>query len=150
VPDVWYLAGGMTGHKDENRPAFDRIARKLRAEGYEVVNPAYLVQERGLPHHLCMAICMPHVVAPTTTGIVVVNEPDQSAWLKSIGAKAEIYTAMLLKKPVMMYDDEPSLRFALSDRYIHMGPLFVETERSHTLPNGGGLEPTGPEVISNG
>lgn len=35
-----YLAGGMTGYKDFNFPAFDAAAAKLRAEGHNVFSPA--------------------------------------------------------------------------------------------------------------
>lgn len=35
-----YLAGPMTGHPDLNFPAFHAEAARLRALGFEVVNPA--------------------------------------------------------------------------------------------------------------
>lgn len=35
-----YVAGPMTGYKDHNFPAFDAAARKLRAAGFDVENPA--------------------------------------------------------------------------------------------------------------
>ena len=35
-----YISGGMSGFKEFNYPKFDRIAKQLRAKGYEVVNPA--------------------------------------------------------------------------------------------------------------
>jgi len=35
-----YLAGPMRGYKGYNFPAFDEAARKLRAQGHEVFNPA--------------------------------------------------------------------------------------------------------------
>lgn len=37
-----YLAGPMTGHPDLNFPLFHAQAARLRAAGYEVVNPAEL------------------------------------------------------------------------------------------------------------
>jgi hypothetical protein len=36
----WYLAGPMSGIKDDNFPAFFAAAERLRAEGLIVVNPA--------------------------------------------------------------------------------------------------------------
>ena len=39
---ILYLSGPMTGRKDFNRPAFDRAAKKLREQGYAVINPAEL------------------------------------------------------------------------------------------------------------
>lgn len=35
----YYLAGPMTGIKDYNFPEFDRVARKLRAQGNLVLSP---------------------------------------------------------------------------------------------------------------
>jgi hypothetical protein len=35
-----YIAGPMSGYPDMNFPAFDKKAEELRAQGYEVVNPA--------------------------------------------------------------------------------------------------------------
>jgi hypothetical protein len=35
-----YVAGPMTGIKDFNYPAFNAVAEDLRAQGYEVENPA--------------------------------------------------------------------------------------------------------------
>lgn len=37
-----YIAGPMTGLPDFNRPAFCKAAEELRAQGYEVANPAEL------------------------------------------------------------------------------------------------------------
>ena len=37
-----YLSGCMTGCPDHNRPAFDAAAKRLRAQGHFVINPAEL------------------------------------------------------------------------------------------------------------
>lgn len=37
-----YIAGPMTGYPQFNIPSFDQAARRLRADGYEVVSPAEL------------------------------------------------------------------------------------------------------------
>ena len=34
-----YVSGGMTGYKDFNYPKFNKITKKLRELGYNVVNP---------------------------------------------------------------------------------------------------------------
>ena len=42
-----YIAGPMSGYPDMNGPAFDKKADELRAQGYEVVNPASRVRFAG-------------------------------------------------------------------------------------------------------
>jgi len=44
-----YLCGPMTGIKDFNYPAFNAEAVRLRALGYEVVNPAEVVTDKSTP-----------------------------------------------------------------------------------------------------
>jgi hypothetical protein len=41
-----YLSGPMTGIPENNFPAFHMWAERLRADGYDVVNPAE-IQEAG-------------------------------------------------------------------------------------------------------
>lgn len=43
-----YVCGPMTGYVDFNRPAFHRAAAHLRAQGYEVVNPAELDENENV------------------------------------------------------------------------------------------------------
>ena len=43
-----YIAGAMRGHPEYNFPAFDAAASRLRAQGYEVVNPAEMSREVGV------------------------------------------------------------------------------------------------------
>lgn len=42
-----YLAGPMTGYPDLNFPLFDAEAKRLRAKGHEVVNPAEVKLHEG-------------------------------------------------------------------------------------------------------
>lgn len=42
-----YIAGPMSGYADFNHPAFHAKAAELRAEGYEVINPAEFDAEIG-------------------------------------------------------------------------------------------------------
>ena len=45
-----YIAGPMTGYVEHNFPAFKAAAARLRALGYQVVNPAELDEPLGLSH----------------------------------------------------------------------------------------------------
>lgn len=49
-----YLSGPMTSMPELNFPAFNRAARALRREGYEVVNPAEINVGTTLDWHACM------------------------------------------------------------------------------------------------
>ncbi len=44
-----YVSGPMSGYVDFNRPAFHAAASRLRAKGYDVVNPAELDETHPLP-----------------------------------------------------------------------------------------------------
>lgn len=46
-----YLSGPMTGLPDHNYPAFNAEAARLRALGYDIVNPAELKPEGNEWHH---------------------------------------------------------------------------------------------------
>lgn len=43
-----YTAGPMRGRQGYNFPAFDAAAARLRAQGYDVVNPAEMIREVGV------------------------------------------------------------------------------------------------------
>lgn len=40
VPEVVYISGPMRGYPEHNYPLFNAVAKSLRENGYEVVNPA--------------------------------------------------------------------------------------------------------------
>jgi len=79
-----YIAGPMTGLKDFNRSAFNDAEKKLRAAGYEVLNPAR--QPDGLDRREYMR-----------RGVADVLEADGIAtlwdWVNSKGAFAEVALA---------------------------------------------------------
>ncbi|WIF69705.1 DUF4406 domain-containing protein [Metapseudomonas otitidis] len=76
-----YLSGPMTGLPDENRPAFNAEAARLRALGYEVVNPAEL-NEPDDPR----AVCMRRDIQALMTCDAVAMLPG---WTSSHGATLE-------------------------------------------------------------
>lgn len=49
-----YVAGPMTGIPDLNFPRFHAEARRLRAEGHEVINPAEINPDQGARWEDCM------------------------------------------------------------------------------------------------
>jgi hypothetical protein len=45
----FYLSGPMSGIPESNFPAFQEAAHRLREMGYEVISPAEINSEQGLP-----------------------------------------------------------------------------------------------------
>lgn len=48
MPNKVYVSGAMTGIADYNHPAFNAKAAELRAQGFDVINPAEHDAEIGL------------------------------------------------------------------------------------------------------
>jgi hypothetical protein len=57
-----YLAGPMTGYLDLNFPAFHAEAARLRALGFEIVNPAELNEGNDGDWLACMRVDIAHAV----------------------------------------------------------------------------------------
>ncbi|MDB5822199.1 MAG: hypothetical protein JWR21_903 [Herminiimonas sp.] len=90
-----YLAGAMTGHPDLNFPAFHAAAAKLRAAGFEVVNPAEIKGADELVAYAAMTPaemsaywqkCMRADIAALVTCDAIALLPG---WEKSKGATLE-------------------------------------------------------------
>lgn len=92
-----YIAGPMSGYPDYNFATFNEAAKRLRAAGYEVVNPAEMdggdtsqswgyYLKRDLPQLLsCDAVAL------------------LPGWERSRGAKLEVQTAKAVGMPVYIY-----------------------------------------------
>ena len=89
-----YLSGPMSGLPDSNVPLFNAEAARLRARGYEVVNPA----ENGLPPDSAWVMHMRVDIAAMMTCDELVYLPGV---VESRGACLEITLAMRLGMPVM-------------------------------------------------
>lgn len=87
-----YLSGPMTGHPDFNYPAFMDAAARLRAAGFDVVNPA----ENGLPAHAEWHQHMRVDIAELMRCDGLVTLPG---WEKSRGARLEHDIATRLDMP---------------------------------------------------
>lgn len=97
-----YIAGPMTGLPDNNYPAFDKAAARLRALGHEVLNPA----ENPVPACGTWAGYMRMALAQLVQCECVVLLPD---WSESKGALAERYVAGLLEMDVVHFCDSAVL-----------------------------------------
>ena len=90
-----YVAGPMTGKPDLNFPAFNAEARRLRAEGWEVVNPAEINPDHGKP----WAECMRSDIAELVTCEAISLLPG---WEDSRGATLEHHIAQKLGLRVLL------------------------------------------------
>jgi hypothetical protein len=93
-----YLAGPMTGIEDYNYPAFHQAAAELRAQGFEVLNPAeHFGGDQSLPYETYMR-----------GAIQAVLEADMiytlPGWQQSRGARMEMLLAQRLGIPHLNVD----------------------------------------------
>jgi Domain of unknown function (DUF4406) len=96
-----YIAGPMTGLPQNNFPAFDEAARRLREQGYEVVSPAELddpadrdLALKDLPATKTWGDFLARdvkLIADTGIGAIVLLP----GWDKSRGARLEATVGML-------------------------------------------------------
>lgn len=103
-----YIAGPMTGCKDYNFPAFRAAAARLRAAGYEVVNPVEIVESLG------------GAIAYEASAAVRAKVHDEEAmaiasssifymlrgWERSKGTKAELRAALSYGLELMLEGNE--------------------------------------------
>jgi hypothetical protein len=89
-----YVAGPMTGIADFNYPAFNAVADQLRAQGYEVENPA----DHGIVEGAQWADYMAYDLTRLGLCGMIALLPD---WEKSQGARLEVLIAEKLGMTVV-------------------------------------------------
>lgn len=91
-----YLSGPMSGLPDNNFPAFDAAAERLRTIGYSVVNPAEL--SRGMDHVILIhgrePACWHNYMAQAIVAMQTVDAIHYlPGWQNSYGARIEAIVA---------------------------------------------------------
>lgn len=81
---VVYIAGPMTGKPDGNRAAFYAAEKRLRSEGFIVLNPAILPD--GLEHHQYMVMTLAMLEQADAIWLL-------DGWEHSTGARQEVIRA---------------------------------------------------------
>lgn len=96
---IIYLAGQMRGKENLNFDAFAEYAKKLRDQGYVVINPAEKVNGyKDLPREWFMQYSAQQIILADAVALM-------PSWEDSPGAKIEAWFAQQLGKPVVDADD---------------------------------------------
>lgn len=90
-----YVAGPMSGHPENNYPAFNDNTSALRGAGYGVVNPAEFSVPSGVRVHYVDLIREDLRQMLDCHGVAVLD-----GWWESHGARNEVNVAGMLKMPV--------------------------------------------------
>ena len=82
-----YISGPMTGLPEKNFPAFNAEANRLRALGFDVVNPVDVTpNEAELTWHECMRSDLAALLTCDTLALL-------DGWQQSSGAHLEMHVA---------------------------------------------------------
>ena len=90
-----YLSGPMTGLPDYNRPAFNEVAKELRAQGKSVFNPADIgPKENIMPRAWYMRKDLEGLMSSDSIYVL-------PGWDTSEGARLEVAIAKELELPII-------------------------------------------------
>ncbi len=90
-----YIAGPMTGLPELNFPAFHAETAKLRARGFDVINPAEINPDHTMSWHDCMRRDIAELVKCDAIRLL-------PGWEKSSGARLEEHIAMQLGMKIIL------------------------------------------------
>lgn len=99
-PSRLYVAGPMSGYEENNYPAFNEAAERLRAAGFSVVNPA----EYGTPNRVRVSyqrLLIEDIREMLSCEGIAVLE----SWWSSVGARNEVQVAGVIGLPVRSVDE---------------------------------------------
>lgn len=98
-----YLSGPMTGLPDYNRPAFNEVAKELRAQGKSVFNPADIgPKENIMPRAWYMRKDIEGLMKSDSVYLL-------PGWEESEGARLEVEIAKQLELPII-FSIHPSVK----------------------------------------
>lgn len=118
-----YIAGGMSGYPDNNFPAFDAARDRLKARGDNPISPADLDRKYGFrTHSRNYAARDTEEILRECHGIYLLR-----GWEKSLGATAEFFLCMWIKKdePEFTFECESGSDDPLSDFVRYWAPTYV-------------------------
>lgn len=109
-----YISGPMTGIQNFNFPAFNAAASKLRAMGYEVVNPVDINGDHSVPWTDCLRKDLKEMLNCDLLALL-------PGWQNSKGAHLEMHVAHRVGIGIVMVDDLDPLERAAPVMH-HEGP----------------------------
>lgn len=92
-----YIAGPMSGMKQNNYPLFNKVEKQLQNAGYSVINPAAF-GDRGSHYVDLLREDLRQML--NCHGVAVLDN-----WWESTGARNEVMVAGLLKMPVRTFQE---------------------------------------------
>lgn len=90
-----YISGPMSGLPDHNFPAFNAEAARLRALGYDVVNPVDINPDPGTSWHECLRNDLAALLTCDTLALL-------PGWQGSTGAHLEMHVAHRIAMPIVI------------------------------------------------
>lgn len=97
-----YISGPMTGYEDNNYPAFFEAEEKLKAMGFDVINPARNTPPEPVTWEGYMRMAIKQVCDSDMVTVL-------DGWSFSRGANEEFYIAKVLDIPVIPIEELLSL-----------------------------------------
>lgn len=122
-----YVAGPMRGKPDYNFPAFDAAAARLRAQGYEVVNPAEMSREVGVEKVVTDPAVFNRLIAEELREVRACDAIYLlQGWETSLGTRDELEVALshgleiMLEPPHVRHEVSPKRKEAREIRAMHL------------------------------
>ena len=95
-----YLLGPMTGHEDDNYPAFYEAAGVLREKGYVVINPAEMGRDDSMTWEQYLDRDLNIILTKEIHAGVALT-----GWHLSRGAQLEAHAILTRELPLLQYPD---------------------------------------------
>lgn len=84
-----YISGPMSGYKEHNFPAFNEAAEKLRALGWDVVNPVDINPDTNTSWLRCIAADILAMEGCTDIALLPGHENSDGSLMERIAARHE-------------------------------------------------------------
>lgn len=127
-PAKYYLAGPMSGLPERGFPAFHAAAKHLRSLGLNIISPAELEWEQGLPVDGDLPRGSTYgdvlgrdvkIIIDDVIGIILLP-----GWLSSTGASIEAFVGIMTEKTFFRYQGEAGN--TLHSALLELSPQYIK------------------------